>query len=427
MTSVRDAIRRILPLLEHRQFLKLWISQLLTQPASHVLNFVLAVRIFQLTGSNAWVGALVALVSVPPILFSSTAGVMADRFNRRWILILSNLIRAAIAIGFFFLGDSALALLAIGFLISTLNQFFGPAETASIPTLVPVGHILVANSLFVFTVYGSFLLGYSVAGPLLTALGDARTFALLVALFTLAAYFDVLLPRLADHLSPGARAVLNARAVRHAIRDALLFIRSKRVIWVVVLELAVVFGVERSLIALMPGFADLVLGLSVSDISVFLITPVAVGALLAALAANRLRRWVTKRHLITLGILLAGVTLIGFPFYAGLGTPDLTVRQDTVKLRYIMALAVLTGFADVLIIIAAQTILHEETPPNTRGRVFGSLITLMNVVGLPMILISSFLANHISIPTVMTGLGVFTVLFGVLALVEERLVPGRLP
>ncbi len=420
-------MRRMLPLLEHRNFLKLWMSQLLNQPASHVLNFILAVRVFQLTGSNVWVGALVALISIPPILFSASAGVIADRYNRRWILIFSNLLRAGIAIGFFFLGHSPVALLAIAFIISALNQFFGPAETASIPSVVPANQILLANSLFVFTVYGSFLLGYSAAGPLLASLGDQRAFALLVLAFTLAAFFDVLLPRLTDHLSGPARAVLTWRAVRQEIRDGVTFIRSRRVVWIVVLELSVVFGVERSLIALIPGFADRVLGFSVSDLSVFLITPVAVGALLAAVSANLLKRVFAKRHLITLGILLAGATLIGFPFYSGLGTSGVDVRHDTVKLFYIMALAVITGFADVLIIIAAQTTLHEETPSHTRGRVFGSLITLMNLVGLPMILIAAWLANLTAIPHVMTGLGIITVLLGFFALLEERLLPGRLP
>lgn len=427
MTSVRDTVRRVLPLLEHRDFLKLWTSQILNQPASHILNFVLAIRVYQLTGSNAWVGALVALVSVPPILFSSTAGVVADRFNRRWILILSNLARAGIAVAFFALAHSPVALLAIGFLISTLNQFFGPAETSSIPNLVSRNRIFVANSLFVFTVYASFLVGYSVAGPLLAALGEQRTFALLVIAFTLAAYADVLLPRLAGHLTPGARIRLKLREIAHEARLGIAFIRSKRVVWVVVVQLAVVFAVERTLIALIPGFADRVLGFSVADISVFLITPVALGALFAAGFSQILKRRWSKRRLVTVGIFLAGLSLIGLPLFTHMGTLGIDARHDAVKLLYLGALAVLTGFADVLIIVAAQTILQEETPDHTRGRVFGSLTTLMNLVGLPMILLAAWLANRVPIPAVMTGLGAITLLLGVTAIVEERFVPGKLP
>lgn len=427
MASVRDTVRRVLPLLEHRQFLKLWISQVLNQPAGHVLNFVLAIRVFQLTQSNAWVGALVALVSVPPILFSSMAGVVADRYNRKWILVFTNLLRAGLVVGFIQFGHSPAALLAIGFLISTFNQFFGPAESASIPSLVPAGRIFLANSLFVFTVYASFLLGYSVAGPLLETFGEQSAFALLIGVFALAAFFDVILPRLTDHLTLGKRALLTVAAVRQEIRDGIAFIRSRRVVWVVVLELAVVFAVERSLIALIPGFAERVLDFSITDISILLITPVAAGALVAAATANLLKKRLGKRRLISFGILLAGLALLGFAAHASVGDPNLAPRQDPAELLYVLALAVLTGFADVLIIVAAQTTLHEETPAHTRGRVFGSLITLMNLVGLPMILLASWAANRVPITSVMFALGAFTVLVGLVAILEEKVLPGKLP
>lgn len=427
MANIRTTLRRLLPLLEHRDFLKLWASQLLNQPAGHVLNFVLAIRVYQLTQSNAWVGALVALVSVPPILFSSMAGVVADRYNRKWILVFSNLLRAGIVIGFFAFGHSPVALLAIGFLISTLNQFFGPAESASIPSLVSANRIFLANSLFVFTVYASFLLGYSLAGPLFETFGEQSTFALLIGIFALAAFFDLILPRLTDHLSLEKRAVLTVAAVRQEIRDGIAFIRSRRVVWVVVLELAIVFAVERSLIALIPGFAQRVLRFSITDISLLLITPVAAGALVAAGTANLLKHRFGKRRLIAFGILLAGLALVGFAAHGAVGDPMLAPRQDAAELLYLVALAALTGFADVLIIIAAQTTLHEETPSHTRGRVFGSLITLMNLVGLPMILLAAWLANRVPITGVMAGLGLFTLTVGLFALLEERILPGKLP
>ncbi|MBU1075023.1 MFS transporter, partial [Patescibacteria group bacterium] len=144
-------------LLSNRNFVKLWLAQSFSQPAGHMLNFVLVLKIFEITESNFIVSLLVALITIPPILFSSMAGVLADSLNRKFIMIISNLLRGVVVLGLIFFGDSYHAILVFAFLVAFIEVFFGPAMNASIPTLTKKENLFSANTLFLFTLYASFL------------------------------------------------------------------------------------------------------------------------------------------------------------------------------------------------------------------------------------------------------------------------------
>lgn len=413
MSHIKALVLRYLPILGHANFLKLWGSQILNQSAGHILNFALAIRVYDISGSTTLVGILVATVSVPPVLLSSLAGALADRFDRKTILLMSNLGRALVVIAFFLFGNSPFALIALGFMISAISQFFGPAESSSIPEVVERREIFVANSLFVSTVYITFLFGYSVAGPLLQAFGSTTVYAILFFAFVVAAAFNAFLPKLVGHLQREFQFRTFLKELRQEIREGVGFIRRHPRIFPLVIQFSIVFGIERSVVALLPALAKNVLGFNVQQISLYLILPAGIGAALGAMVGNILKRKWQKATLIVAGILSAGLTLCLLPLLRFIGDPSVPVITDTLQLWYVLALVFLTGFADVLIIVAAQTTFHEETPNHTRGRVFGSLITLMNLVGLPMILIVTKASEWFSILNVMLALGIIMTLLGV--------------
>lgn len=409
-----------LPILAHGNFLKLWSSQILNQSAGHILNFALAVRIFELTHSSTMVGVLVALVSVPPVLFSSLAGAMADRFDRKAILMLSNLTRALVVIAFFMFADSPFALIILGFAISAISQFFGPAESATIPELVPRSELFIANAMFVSTVYVAFLVGYSSAGPLIHTFGVTKTYSFLFFAFLFSAVLNMLLPKLTGHLEHSIKASEFFKNLRSEIRDGIRFIRHTPVIRALVVQFSLVFGFERSVVALIPALATNVLGFNVQQMSLYLILPAGLGAAVGAVIGNIAKRRWKKSTLIVSGILGAGITLCLIPLVNRIGNTNVAVVHDTLRLWYVMGLVFLTGLGDVLIIVAAQTTFHEETPGHTRGRVFGSLITLMNLVGLPMILVVSWLGSHVPMMRVMFGIGLSMVALAFLSIRQNR-------
>lgn len=418
--NTKERIFRSLPILSHGNFLKLWSSQILNQSAGHILNFALAIRIYDLTQSSTLVGVLVATVSVPPVLFSSLAGALADRFDRKVILFMSNLLRALVVVAFFLFGNSPFALIAFGFVISAISQFFGPAESSTIPEVVARKELFVANAIFVSTVYIAFLIGYSVAGPLLHAFGTTKVYAILFFAFVASALLNAFLPKLTGHLERSIKIGQFVRELKGEISEGLSFIRNHPLILTLVVQFSLVFGFERSVVALLPELATDILGFNVQQMSLYLILPAGIGAAIGAVAGNFAKRKWKKATLIVTGIVSAGVTLCLIPLVGSIGNQTLTVIQDPIRLWYIITLVFLTGFADVLIIVAAQTTFHEETPGHTRGRVFGSLITLMNLVGLPMILLVSYLGSHHSIMKVIFGLGLAMILLAFMSFRQNR-------
>lgn len=404
---VDDSVKHlnVRQVLRHGSFKYLWFSQLLSQLAGHVLNFSLVIILFERTHSNALVSVLVALISIPPILFSSVAGVYADNFNRKYILLLSNILRCIVAVAILSFNQFPAVLLLIAFVISTVSQFFGPAESSSIASLVHRKGYFSANSLFVFTTYASFLVGYSLAGPALRFLGETPTFLVLTGMFGLAAVMNTLLPPIREHLEHKRGLTVAERAFRSLakeMREGVRFIRGDRFLLVVIVLFSAVFSFERALISLLPGLARDVFGYSIDELSYFIITPAGLGAFLGALLANWLKSRVQKTAIIMTGMLIASATLMLFPLYAAANTVT-PGRADLIL--FVAALAFLSGLGDVFVIIAGQTVIHEQTSEHTRGRVFGSLITLMNLVGLPLILLVGFLASRFPVVDIIFVIG----------------------
>lgn len=420
MHRLRALTLRALPILGHAHFLKLWGSQILNQSAGHILNFALAIRIYDISGSTALVGVLVATISIPPVLFSSLAGALADRFDRKSILLMSNVSRALVVILFFLFGDTPAALITLGFIISAISQFFGPAESSSIPEVVEKKEIFTANAIFVSTVYITFLLGYSLAGPLLAIFGSTKVYALLFFAFILSAVLNAFMPSLRGHLERQMPLKDFLKVLKSELVDGLNFIRHHPRVVTLVAQFSLVFGIERSIVALIPALAKDSLGFDVQQISLYLITPAGVGAAIGALLGNVIKHRFSKPTLVITGIVAAGLTLCLFPVLFYIGDPSVPVVNDLPQLWFVMGLVFLTGLADVLIIVASQTTFHEVTPNHTRGRVFGSLITIMNLVGLPMILIVTWLGGHFPIPDVMLALGIIMVGIGIVSMVREK-------
>ena len=142
-------------LLKNRSFLALWIGQLLSQVADKILLTLLIALLAvypTATGTeNSMRSVLLLTFTLPAILFGSVAGIFVDRLGKKLILVVSNVIRALLIFTIPFLPREFIILLLITFVISTVTQFFAPAEQAAIPLLIPHENLLAANALFTTT------------------------------------------------------------------------------------------------------------------------------------------------------------------------------------------------------------------------------------------------------------------------------------
>lgn len=135
-----------------RAFRHLWAGQAISQFGDAFYYVVFAFMVAKLTGEPKMVGFVGAAETLPFLLFSAYAGVVADRLDRRRIMLLSDLLCGAVLLLFAGLVISnphppTWTLLLTPFVLSCVRVFFIPAKNAAIPALVPADMLLKANAL----------------------------------------------------------------------------------------------------------------------------------------------------------------------------------------------------------------------------------------------------------------------------------------
>ncbi|HVL40161.1 MAG TPA: MFS transporter [Fimbriimonadaceae bacterium] len=156
-------------------FRHLWLGQAISQLGDAFYYLVFFFMVDKLTGSPALVAAFGAVEALPYLLFSLYAGVVADRLDRRGIMLWSDVGSAFLLVGFSVLlvlapSPSVAAIFVVGFLLSLVKTFFLPAKSAAIPALVPSAKLLEANSLSAATQNMMPLVGVALSGGILGAL-----------------------------------------------------------------------------------------------------------------------------------------------------------------------------------------------------------------------------------------------------------------
>jgi MFS family permease len=164
------AVREVLKL---RDFRLLWLAQIVSDFGDNLTTLALLILVNQLTGSTAALATMAIVLAIPQATFGLVAGVYVDRMDRKRIMIVSDLLRGVLVLGFTLVGsrDQLWLLYLIGFVQASIGTFFTPARGALTPHLVPPAGLLAANALAQTSriIFG--LLGTAAAGVLIGALG----------------------------------------------------------------------------------------------------------------------------------------------------------------------------------------------------------------------------------------------------------------
>src|SRR3989344_1543928 len=126
----------LLPIIQNPGFANLWLNQILVQLSYNSLNFSLIIWVYQLTGSNIAVSALMFSIYLPAVLFGLFAGVLVDISDRKKIILIVNLLLCLAFLSLTVFKFYYLAILSIAFIANSLAQLYTPAESSSIPLLV---------------------------------------------------------------------------------------------------------------------------------------------------------------------------------------------------------------------------------------------------------------------------------------------------
>src|SRR6185436_19358040 len=139
--------------------------------------------------SNTAVSGVVLSFTVPAIIFGSIAGVLVDRWNKKYVMIIANVVRALLFILLTLFLNNLFMIYLIAFVVTIFTQFFIPAETPMIPLTVKREHLLSANALFGMGIFGSILVAYSLSGPLIILVGEKNTLFILALVMAIGAIF----------------------------------------------------------------------------------------------------------------------------------------------------------------------------------------------------------------------------------------------
>ncbi len=178
-----DLLRR------NRSFRQLWLGQVVSQMGDWFNTIALYTIILKLTGSGRDVGLLLVARFVPSFLFGPISGVVADRFSRQKIMIVSDLLRALVVLGFLFVrrADQLWIIYVLTVFQLGLSTFFEPAKTAAIPSIVEDRELVAANAISSVTWSAMLTIGAAIGGMITGWFGTDVAFVLDAATYLLSA------------------------------------------------------------------------------------------------------------------------------------------------------------------------------------------------------------------------------------------------
>ncbi|MFL5733840.1 MAG: MFS transporter [Chloroflexia bacterium] len=156
-------------LMRNRNFRFLWLGQVISDFGDSLTSLSLLFLINKLTGSTAALATMLIVLTIPQITFGLVAGVYVDRLDRKRIMIVSDLLRGLLVLGFMFVASPDLVwlLYVIAFVQASIGTLFTPARSALLPNIVPAQGLMAANSVQQTSriIFG--LLGTAAAGVLI--------------------------------------------------------------------------------------------------------------------------------------------------------------------------------------------------------------------------------------------------------------------
>jgi dTMP kinase len=369
-------------------FFRLWLTQV-ASASGDWLGFLAIAALATRIGAGspeAAVGVVMAARIVPGFFLGAASGVVADRFDRKKVMVTCDIGRACV-IALLPLVNSVWGLVVASFVLELFTLLWTPAKEASVPNLVPAEHLTTANSLSLVAAYGTMPLSaglFALLSKLAETLGGIHALdSLKTSQESLAFYVDALtflfsatmVWRLTGIRAPvrsngngegsaaGDKRIDFAQAF-HEIKEGWQFIAINPVVRCVNIGLATGLIGGGMLVPLGPVFSIRVLGAGTAGFGFFVFAMgcgVAVGVVLLSVFQKRL----PKPQVFALSLLVGGASLV------------LAASMSTLALAALFV--ALLGMCAGSVYVLGFTLLHESVDDELRGRIFSALYTLVRL------------------------------------------------
>ena len=397
----------------NRNFRQLWLGQVVSQMGDWFNTIALYTIILNLTGSGRDVGLLLVARFLPSFVFGSLSGVVADRFSRRSIMIISDLLRALVVLGFLFVrrADQLWIIYVLTVAQLGLSTFFEPAKTAAIPSVVSDRELVAANAISSVTWSVMLTLGAAIGGVLTGWFGTNVAFILDAATFLLSAWLIARIriparePREKSKLS-----LRNALGISETI-EGIRYVKDRpRVLAMLLVKPA--WGLGGGILTLLAVFGERIfpVGNSAATGIGVLFAARGIGTAVGPIVARRVSGEGKERMQASIGIAF----LIGGLFYIAFGAST----------SFVFALIVL-GIAHCggsILWVFSTVLLQRGVEDSFRGRVFAAELALLTLTMAASNYATGEMLDRFKLsPRLVTiGIGIFFVIPGVLWFVTQK-------
>ena len=339
--------------LRHRNYRLLWVNHLVVFSGYWILVMAQGWLVLQLTDSAFWVGMISFIVGIPALFLSPFGGLYADRFDRRKLMLFGHGLSALLTFLLAALTSTGVIAIwhiaTISVLLGTVWALTDPASMAIIPSLVTPDDLMNAMAMNTLAWQISRFVGPAIAGVLMgfVALGGTFYGAGIASVVALVLIYLMRSP---------ATVTTRRTSIGKDIKEGLSYIKSNKVVLMLILLMAVVSLFALPYVWLMPVFARDVLGVGEAGYSQLMMA-VGAGGLVGAITAAKLGDFNRKGWLLIGSALTFMVTLILFAMS----------RFFPLSL----VLSVIIGVASGLFGAVTNALLLSIIPDEFRGRVMG--------------------------------------------------------
>jgi MFS family permease len=397
----------------NRSFRQLWLGQVVSQMGDWFDTIALYTIILNLTGSGRDVGLLLVARFVPSFLFGPISGVVADRFSRQKIMIVTDILRAVVVLGFLFVrsADQLWIVYVLTVFQLALSTFFEPAKTAAIPSIVSDRELVPANAISSVTWSVMLTLGAAIGGLITGWFGTDVAFILDAATYLLSAALIASI-RVKKRRKRERQKLTLGRAL--GITETIEGIRyvKDRPNVLALLLVKPAWGLGGGILTLLAVFGERVFPVGNSPATGIgvLFAARGIGTAVGPIVARRLAGEGQKRMQASIGISF----LIASLFYMLFGS----------SVSFVMALIVL-GVAHCggsILWVFSTVILQRVVEDKFRGRVFAAELALLTLTMAASNYATGELLDRFRIsPRIVTvGIGLFFVLPGVAWFLTQR-------
>jgi predicted MFS family arabinose efflux permease len=400
----------------NRNFRRLWIGRVISQTGDWFNSVALFTLLLSLTGSSESIGYILILKLLPTFFVGPLAGVVADRFNRKTIMIVTDLLRGLLALGFLLVRtpDQVWMVYVIVALEVVLLSFFEPAESAAVPSIVSRDELLSANGLSGASWSVTLAFGAALGGVVTAAFGRNAAFVVdALSFLASAAYISaVRFPPLASGRGRGEKrlSLADATGVTDFIEGA-RYLRSNLPVMALLLVKSG-WGLGGGVLLLLTIFGkqEFPLGRDGSTSIGLLYASRGFGALIGPVIA----RWITSGSPRTMRQSIGAAFFVSAFFYL------LVAHSSSLAMAMVFVLGAHMGGS--IQWVFSTTLLQMAVPNRFLGRVFALEIALLTLS----MSVSTYLTGYgldragFSVRQMATILGVAFVIPGVAWLLLQR-------